>query len=287
MKPHKSVDQIAQGVFNGLFAKNCGIAAGGFQPGNDCAKGDGRRASEVVAIFNQYKFDEKAFREFALRQFPEDALDEFESEVGFVDDFVLDLMFDKNSWSDDEIGEHAGKLRKIAGGIRQSLENAVPSGKAFERISKTSHVRIADRPMDEDDAHGDHVSELWVSGYDDDDASRSGLSGAKDMDALVDYFLGPDQKGRAAYFKDAYLTEYEGEQSDDEPWEASYGETLVHPTKILQSVPIEETDFLARLAKELRDGYGSDDIISFSEDQGRFVLYTRQGATGSLRREVM
>lgn len=42
MKPHKSVDQIAQGVFNGLFARNCGIAAGGFQPGNDCAKGDGR-----------------------------------------------------------------------------------------------------------------------------------------------------------------------------------------------------------------------------------------------------
>jgi hypothetical protein len=132
--------------------------------------------------------------------------------------------------------------------------------------------RINNGPMDADDCHRDHVSTLWVDGYDSDDAERAGVSCCQTLDDLVSYFADGDpgcRTGRNANFSGAYLVEIAGDKSDDESWDD--GEMLLHPTAILSCVPVEATSFLADLAVRMNAACAAGRRVVYDAERGEMV----------------
>lgn len=250
-------------------ASVCGANArggGGFQVGNTC----GSKMNKEPQTGNDFRYlkDFKQLYQKIKTMLP-DSFDEekFEEEIGGVDDAVLSAAFGEGDYDLSgfpEVAEVANKLRKEA--------EFVPGGEPFKQKSDQSHVRISQREMDEDDLHNDHESRLWVDGSDSDTAVRSGVSGARSIDDLVGYFASGDSLGRYAFFGDQYLIEYEGDESDDTPFEEQYGESLVHPKKIVQQRLVTKTDFLRKLVEAERERRGDKGgVIAYDSHEDRIV----------------
>jgi hypothetical protein len=250
-------------------ASVCGANArggGGFQVGNTC----GSRMNKEHETGNDFRYlkDFKQLYQKIKSMLPESFDEEkFEEEVGGIDDAVLSTAFGEQDYDLSGFPEVAEVAKKI----REEAE-FVPGGKPFEQKSDRSHVRISQREMDEDDLHDNHESRLWVDGADSDSAVRSGISGAKSIDDLVGYFSSGDSLGRYAFFGDQYLVEYEGEESGDTPFEGEYGESLVHPKKIVQQRLVTETDFLRKLVDAERERRGDNGgVIAYDSHEDRIV----------------
>jgi len=145
----------------------------------------------------------------------------------------------------------------------------------------TTGWRINDGPMTADDCHRDHISRLWVDGTNSDDARRRGVSCCDSLEALADYFAAGTlgvRTGRSACFAGAYLVCIEGVESEDEPWDK--GEALLHPTAVLFSRPVEETELLPLLCDHLQMRCGRDERIIYDAERGEMMCETRCSVCG-------
>lgn len=66
---------------------------------------------------------------------------------------------------------------------------------------------------------------------------RAGVSCCADLETLVAYWL-----DRAGTTSACVLVELEGEESEDEDHDAAAGAVLVHPTRIVRVVPLEDSE---------------------------------------------
>lgn len=123
-----------------------------------------------------------------------------------------------------------------------------------------AYWRIHSKQFTGADLHDNHASRVWLD--QDDENTRHGLSVAKTIDGLVDYFAGHkgggSSPGRGATFQGAHLVQVEGDETGDTPYEWDYGERLITPRRILSSTPIENTPFVDLLKKRIDEIWGND-----------------------------
>ncbi|CAK9102622.1 Uncharacterized protein SCF082_LOCUS47961 [Durusdinium trenchii] len=152
------------------------------------------------------------------------------------------------------------------GRLRQALKRAL-----YAKFDESQHprdemgrfvkaYRIHDGEFTEKDLHDNHMSRLWQdTGDPEQDRPRRGLSATATYDALLAYFTGSTGMsiGRSANFDNAHFVEFEGDPSDDDAWEESEGEILVHPKRIVSSVPVRDSQFMADLTDAINERWES------------------------------
>lgn len=273
-----STEEFENEMFEG--EKNCGIGSGGFQPGNTCARGENGGFDSDVEFKDGYpviSYQGKSVRE----SFSEDEIEQIENEVGDIDTAIFGIAVGTRYSSDDLDGidnDVASKVNTISEQLRHKLEH-IPGGTPFVKQDEDSFVRISRKELTESDLHENHKSSLWV---DDGEATstRSGMSVVRSVDDLVDYFAGSQGSSlaRGAWFKDTVISELKGSKSTDKPFEEDYGENLIIPKSIVQQRKLEDTDFLSKLAKRVRQKDSGEGLIVYDGTRDQFV---RMGLDGS------
>lgn len=134
--------------------------------------------------------------------------------------------------------------------------------------------RIHPREMTQADCHERHVSRLWVG---EDDSARPGLSVCASYADLVRYFAGEPEtsRGRGAWFRGACLVVLDGEDSGAAAYEDCYGESLVHPTRVVSCEPAT-AQFVSDLIDRINDyRCGRDERAVYDEAQDAIVIERR------------
>ena len=136
----------------------------------------------------------------------------------------------------------------------------------FQEGRRGTYWRIHPKEFTQEDLHDNHKSRLWDdTGYEKDEHERSGLSTTPTLHDLLKYFGGSSVNsiGRGAILEGAHLVQLEGEESDDKGFDDNpeyHRETLVHPTKIVHSAPLSESQwFMDRLTEEINGSFADRD----------------------------